>query len=216
MRVEEPDHSNRKTGPGDKYPMRVIRRMAELWNDERWMTTAEIAAHLNQEYKHDTECGPLELTRGKVAGLIDRARSQMNMPIFNMRGQANGRGSRAGALTTNIRKKAEKRAVGAVTNPLGGRIVRKGDKSFNQRHNNIGGVPMAPPPGAEERAMKEYNARKATAFLPTEGHAPVSYDALENHHCRWPVDGPDGKVMYCGRPKVVGERKPYCIAHVRK
>jgi hypothetical protein len=215
VRLEE--YKPRKRNKGTGYPMKVIWRMAVLWNDERWMGMDEIAAMLNLEFKHDPECGPLNLTRGKIAGLIDRARHQKDMPAFYMRGQANGRGSRAGALATNIKKRVRKR--GENTNPIGPDLDkvrhprRKGDKSFNQRYTRHG-QPVAAPKGAHERAMKEFGA-KQDAFKPLDGHDPVSYVNLLSHHCRWPVDGPDGKTWYCGRDRIEG-KKPYCATHVRK
>jgi GcrA cell cycle regulator len=42
---------------------------------------------------------------------------------------------------------------------------------------------------------------------------PVSLMALEPHHCRWPIDGEDGHIWYCGVTKCDGVS--YCLTHAR-
>jgi hypothetical protein len=67
---------------------------------------------------------------------------------------------------------------------------------------------------AQMRANGQVKDARARAFELPQGQAGVPLMDLEPHHCRWPLDGPDGAVLFCGAPKRSG--KSYCAEHARR
>jgi hypothetical protein len=83
----------------------------------------------------------------------------------------------------------------------------------------------------QELAPKAYKAREKYVFVAAEtfylesakGRAllvgegfegqqgRVSLDELQKHHCRFPIDQPEGPVRYCGNQ--VHENSKWCLAH---
>lgn len=58
------------------------------------------------------------------------------------------------------------------------------------------------------KADNKYKSYRA-AFQ-ANGAKTVSFDELNSCHCRWPIDGPNGEIRYCGKPK---EHESYCRHH---
>jgi hypothetical protein len=64
------------------------------------------------------------------------------------------------------------------------------------------------------RSMKSAGDYYSGVVLePAAACDPVSFDALEQHHCRFPVSGDGAEMLYCGSPRQIGS---YCEPHYRK
>lgn len=53
----------------------------------------------------------------------------------------------------------------------------------------------------------------ATSLPPDQSPCAVNMMAVTDHTCRWPIDGKDGPMMYCGAKP--SEESPYCSRHSR-
>lgn len=97
------------------------------------------------------------------------------------------------------------------TGAAGGAVVRAKAKAQRERaaHLHAGNIANK----AESRkADPELKVRRAFAFDPLPGPPPVTF--LDNHGCRWPVDGVEGSGLFvCGAAKDFD--RSYCEAHQR-
>lgn len=124
---------------------------------------------------------PGVITRSGICGVIQRARAK---PQY------------AGWFTTR-----ERRSVG----PRAPR-VRVRTTSHLPKRSILTGRPIPTPPHAVEAGQRRLQEAEV-AFLPFA--PPIAFMALEDKHCRWPVEG-----GYCGCDRIPG-KKPYCRKHAR-
>ncbi len=60
---------------------------------------------------------------------------------------------------------------------------------------------------------EQLTAGEAVRLPPDQSPCAVSFMQLERHHCRWPIDGAGGMMMYCGADTLEGGS--YCPRHHR-
>ncbi len=107
-----------------------------------------------------------------------------------------------------------------------GRSSRLG-LSTRQRVTNVGGTAKRAYKPAPHKRRKSHNrpapkalldqaealAGEAVSLPPDQSHCAVSLMKLDKHHCRWPIDGAGGLMMYCGANALEGGS--YCPRHHR-
>lgn len=166
----------------------IVDLVVKSWSEG--LSGSDIANLIQEKFRIST-------TRNAVIAKLDRL------------GKLGGRGNGGGRSTLSRMKKSAQVAKAFQTRAknaeVDGRMHAK--KTFaglatSHEKKSQGWFSMQSQP----KPVEPYVEKQARVFDPAK---MVSFDDLENHHCRWPVGDPRTDAFrFCGETKVIG--LPYC------
>jgi hypothetical protein len=105
------------------------------------------------------------------------------------------------------RLKLHNRKQGVAGNDARVRVTKASVRRASKRKSRFKERKPTPRDSAEQHLA----CTEATNLPPDESPCAVTFKELAFHHCRWPIDGTDLLMMYCGAQKLEGVA--YCSRH---